>query len=627
MRCIIPTIFAEMKVRRSACRALGILSILSADFAFEAVNLLMDMLNDDSLAVRFQALDAMHHMATSGNLRVQDGHLHMLLGTLVDCSSLMRAAARRVLHLTRLDNLAMFTLCFEGLVKNLEMYPQDEADIFYVLFNVGQHHGKFVACTIQEASEEIEPSFGGKLGYENARTVALLVLSVSALVCLEQSICSIPATIFSYAVTPLGRISRGLAGTLSMNDLLSYLSYCSRFTYVSISEFFYGEKPAFPVVKGETQVWQKSSEFYQSQFAEILKLTKGVQPVSHQLKIHEAARESLKIMLQQVEHIWHYIQCGCLDEVTRTLRRWKNELKIFISDAPQPIDDLYFTLRYLKLLKLLGRIWIQCMFPGMIHSSAVGELKILFKKLDRSMRDMRYRFLGLNRQTELHMLELIIVSCTLKISYAKADCSAAALENLYSTVSCVERLHRESSLELSGFIVELQKILCEITHPTDGAAGNPVQLQKSLEYFSLKQFELSGILLKHVKAELEVCNNSYENPLGFLPGLPVGVPFEIKLYNVSCESRLWLKMTLGEGKIQFVFLDLDGVSSYDEIKKFTFVAPFYGTPKVPYFTLNVCVAMECSSEQASIRNNYWGPKHELMDLCRENEVYLSRLDK
>lgn len=79
MRCIIPTIFAEMKVRRSACRALGILSILSADFAFEAVNLLMDMLNDDSLAVRFQALDAMHHMATSGNLRVQDGHLHMVI--------------------------------------------------------------------------------------------------------------------------------------------------------------------------------------------------------------------------------------------------------------------------------------------------------------------------------------------------------------------------------------------------------------------------------------------------------------------------------------------------------------------------------------------------------------------
>lgn len=78
-RCIIPTIFAEMKVRRSACRAMGVLSILSADFAFEAVTLLMDMLNDDSLDVRFQALEAMHIMDTSGNLRVQGGHLHMVI--------------------------------------------------------------------------------------------------------------------------------------------------------------------------------------------------------------------------------------------------------------------------------------------------------------------------------------------------------------------------------------------------------------------------------------------------------------------------------------------------------------------------------------------------------------------
>lgn len=302
-------------------------------------------------------------------------------------------------------------------------------------------------------------------------------------------------------------------------------------------------------------------------------------------------------------------------------------MKIFISDTLQPIADLEFTLEYLKIIKLLGRIWTQCMFPVLTHSSAVGELKILFRKFDKSIRNMRYRFLGLSKEAELHILELIIVSCTLKISYARAGCSRATLKKLYSTVSCVEHLHRESSLELSSFIVELQKILHEIGPLTDGAAGNPVQLQKSLEYFYFKQFEFSGIQLKHVKAELEVCNKSYENPLNFISGLPVGIPFEIKLYNVSCESRLWLKMTLafGEEKIQFVFLDLDGVSSYDEIKKFTFVAPFYGIPNVPYFTLNVCVVMECSSEQ--VNNNYWGPKLELIDLCRENEVYLSRLDK
>lgn len=58
---------------------MGVLSILSADFAFEAVTLLMDMLNDDSLDVRLQALEAMYLVDTSGNLRVQGGHLHMVI--------------------------------------------------------------------------------------------------------------------------------------------------------------------------------------------------------------------------------------------------------------------------------------------------------------------------------------------------------------------------------------------------------------------------------------------------------------------------------------------------------------------------------------------------------------------
>lgn len=74
-------------MRRSACCALGALTALSADFAFEALNLLMDMLNDDSTVVRLQALETMHHMAISGHLKVQGGHLHMVILLLLRCTS------------------------------------------------------------------------------------------------------------------------------------------------------------------------------------------------------------------------------------------------------------------------------------------------------------------------------------------------------------------------------------------------------------------------------------------------------------------------------------------------------------------------------------------------------------
>lgn len=68
-----------LKVRRSACCALRTFTILDGDFACEAVNLLMVMLNDDSVIVRLQALETMHHMATFDCLKLQEEHLHMVI--------------------------------------------------------------------------------------------------------------------------------------------------------------------------------------------------------------------------------------------------------------------------------------------------------------------------------------------------------------------------------------------------------------------------------------------------------------------------------------------------------------------------------------------------------------------
>jgi integrator complex subunit 4 len=40
--------------------------------------LLIDVLNDDSIFVRLQALETMLHMATFGHLKVQGTHMHMV---------------------------------------------------------------------------------------------------------------------------------------------------------------------------------------------------------------------------------------------------------------------------------------------------------------------------------------------------------------------------------------------------------------------------------------------------------------------------------------------------------------------------------------------------------------------
>lgn len=75
---MILTLSLNLKVRKSACDALFNLIILSTKFAGEALSLLMDVLNDDSVSVRLQALETLHHMAISNCLQLQEAHMHMV---------------------------------------------------------------------------------------------------------------------------------------------------------------------------------------------------------------------------------------------------------------------------------------------------------------------------------------------------------------------------------------------------------------------------------------------------------------------------------------------------------------------------------------------------------------------
>ncbi|KAG5550676.1 hypothetical protein RHGRI_015582 [Rhododendron griersonianum] len=143
------------EVRRSACHSLHTLSILSADFSGEALNLLVDVLNDDSMVVRLQALETLRCMALFDRLKVQEAHVHMFLSTLVDDGAVVRSAARKVLRIIKLEDVSIFKLCVDGLLENLEMYPQDEADVFSVLLSIGQHHGNFAADVIVGVSDEV----------------------------------------------------------------------------------------------------------------------------------------------------------------------------------------------------------------------------------------------------------------------------------------------------------------------------------------------------------------------------------------------------------------------------------------------------------------------------------------
>ncbi|KAI3472839.1 hypothetical protein Pfo_029968 [Paulownia fortunei] len=579
---------------------------LSTEFAGGAVHILMDMLNDDSVVVRLQALETLHHMAMHDHLKVEESHLHMFFGALIDDNALIRSAVRKTLQLTKLQKLPMFRSCIDGLIRNLELYPQDEADIFYVLHKIGRTHGKFVTSIIHEVSQELEPSFDGKLGFNKVRTAAFLVLAISAPVSLDRQICNIPPQMFSYAVTLLGRLSCGLVDVMDQNALLAYLSHCSRFTVASTFENFEGEVLDFHLEDSYINLWKKSME--------LKKVTTSLH--DYLLNSHVKATSCMEIVFRKVVDLWPLIQLGCMNEVVRTLRAKK-----FFLRSRQPAGVLVFALKYLHVIKLLGKAW-SCYFSlRNLQFKGMGVLDALLGKTERRLKEMLYRFAGLSRGEKLHILELMLLTYTLRLSYGGTCCFEDYMNKVNSVLCRVEYLDKEGSIELSHFVIELQNISCEIGNSEDGPIHKLNLLQKSLNLFSLKHIVLSGEL-KYLDAELEVCDNDLQNPLPFISGLPVGVPFDITLYNISSETRLWLAITLGEKSTQFVFLDLHEFGGCNAIRKFTFIAPFFRTPKVKHFLLKVSIAMECLSEDEQFKQCN-GPKHELIHLCKGKEVHLS----
>ena len=66
-------------MRTAACKTLGALAKFSNNYSQKALDLLMDMMNDDTEAVRLQTLQTLLDMATYGHLSVQEKHMHMVL--------------------------------------------------------------------------------------------------------------------------------------------------------------------------------------------------------------------------------------------------------------------------------------------------------------------------------------------------------------------------------------------------------------------------------------------------------------------------------------------------------------------------------------------------------------------
>ncbi|KAL5550721.1 hypothetical protein UlMin_000897 [Ulmus minor] len=621
----------SMEVRVEAFNALGNIEMVSEDILLQTLSkrVLGIAKANKPLGQRVgEQFGALALNAAGALVHGLEDEFFEFLGPLVDRNSTVRAAVRNILKLVKLPDFGRFKLTVDALVENLETYMQDEADVFSVLFHLGQSHGKFVACIIEKISQQIEPNSDGKLGFDGTRVAAFLVLAISVPPTNKHRR-KIPPTVFSYAVTLLGRISRALRDVMSQSVLLAYLSQSSRSTTLSAIQ----EVPCLPLAEGVAPQYTNDEivgsvamplqqEIDRTSQIQLLamKEPREAKTSSYQQDGHDEVIKSVEAIFAKVKEMWILVQSGHIYEVMRTLRTCKEELETFNSDSCASAGVLAFTLQYVQTIKVLAKVW-EHFRPSKFLPRRIGTLEILFGKLEKRLRELRGRFIGLSKDEELHILELFLVTYTLRLSRVEICCKLATLRKLRSTISNVEALLKEGSAEPSKFITEVGNLSSEICASFDDSSCT-LSFHKLMECFSLQKLFVRGSL-KHVKAELHIPDNNSENPLHFVSGLPVGIPCQIILHNILVESRLWLRMRSDNESTQFIFLDVNLFEGCDDYRRFTFVSSFYRTPKARSFGLRICIGMECSFEDSHFAKGHWGPKHELTYLCEEKEVYLS----
>ncbi|KQK22259.1 protein SIEL isoform X3 [Brachypodium distachyon] len=421
------------QVRIAACKTLGALAKFSGQYAQKALDLLMDMMNDDTEAVRLQTLQTLFNMATYGYLSVQEKHMHMFLATLIDANAIVRNAARKILGLVNLPKLQMFRSALDGLITSLEKNPEEQ-DIYSILFSIGKNHGSFSANVAKHLAKEISTAPNGELILDKHRIQALLIVSISAPVSADKhKKLDIPSVIFSHAIPLLGRISSALG-----EDIIKDLSYLCH-----PSGMPFAEKGLMSGEGGRSEFW--SVETMRGTHALIEKTRKETNCSDEVLIMG-----SMRLMLETVEETWAMRESCGIEEIRTILRTCKEEVKVFaIKSSGSTGAFLSFLCDYLDAIRCIVEIR---QLIQLENSYAIGptSLDILLEKLDTYVRRMKCCYTGLNRELEVQVLELVLLANLFRLSKFGV-CSKLMLDKLHWIINQLDGLCADGSCEFSDF--------------------------------------------------------------------------------------------------------------------------------------------------------------------------------
>lgn len=631
------------EVRIATIDTLIRLSGFSKKFADNALDLLMDMLNDDSTEVRMHTLHGLLHMAHINHLTVQEKHMHMFLGMLEDINSDIRSAARKLLCQMKLPSISMFKMTVEALMTNLDKHPQDEQDIIFVMYCMGKIHGTYVVCSANEFVQQITVYSNEDLGLDQPRVAALLIMMLAAEISNVGIRFQIPKKVVSYAKYFHGKFIIALGSTVTVKMLSPPSEDWQKNSRNSNNESLIASRSEVPDRDEGKEICQSfrcETNKTRLQFTalemgdgfpnNLLKhcetLAKDTDaPEMRQHKQNSSCESEILHMAKNIVRVvagtWPLIKQKALVGVLKTLSECREDLGKIKRNFEGSSSVIAFSSLYIYSIQLLAKLWAN-LTPGSrqnTYHSGINSWERLLQQLDKALRRMVNCFLGLGEEQELRILELNALSYMLRFSVSGLNVHSQIFIRLKSLVFSTELLYEGLGLEHSDFLGQAKKQLCD----DDPNSSSLLKLVQELPtHFVLESIPLNEEL-KEIRAILVVPDNSYEHPLKFVIGVPLGITMHITLHNVTTERRIWLLMVLGDS-VQYNQIDVNEFEGNGGVKSGSVTVPFYATKKVASCFLEVSVMMECPFEYGRVLLNRFqaGPKGELVSLSNVKKIDL-----
>ncbi|OAE21426.1 hypothetical protein AXG93_3506s1000 [Marchantia polymorpha subsp. ruderalis] len=620
------------EVRSAAVKSLATLANGSAKMAIGALELVADMINDDS---------------------------YFFLGVLEDSRSEIRKAGHDLLSTITLPSISTFQVTIRAILTSFEKHPEDEESLFTTLEKLGLSHAGYTECIISELLQELRGLLNKEPGLDDPQCMGILVLLLAAASSNVKIISTIPTHILALPRLVSHRLRTSLPSLVGQSigfKSLRYTWFSKKSSLLTASDSSELRIMDFGKQQFGTSSYHDVSNKERSNAAgpysgghadyESSTLIKPIlehktlfsTDLHRRTCLSQAEVDEILICIRNTLSIAlnsrHLLEIRAFEDVLQRLSGCRKELNLIKGRCSSLNGAVTFSSLYLNCLEVVVQLQSSISTQGasVVVARKSGLPHDLLLKLDSGVKYLLYRFRGLSYDQLSQVYELYALVFLWKLVLHPSEAlvndgaTSMPLQELASIVRVSKKTSEDETTPPSFFLSVIEEQLLGEEGSAKGTSKWKCAREVALSFWPR---EISVVASSEVWAHMKVPGPDFDHQIEFVPGLPLGISVDITLHNVSESSALWIQFAVDSSAVQYRYLDMGDsqVSSACNVRQLTIVLQLENMQAGASCVSRICIVLEGLEYQGNYKScsSCRGPKGSVVPLCSEKEAHLVNL--